>query len=86
MAPPFRVGILNQALEGTKQAAHLWQNLLTKVMTELGFVRSIADPNLFVLSTGSIYIIAVVWVDDIAFGFNDKPKFLEIAEQAKKTN
>ena len=40
-----KVCLLNQALEGTKQAAFLWQkNLSEFLVNECGFKRSLIDP------------------------------------------
>ena len=61
------------ALEGTKQAAHLWQKNLNEFMIEYGFERCVVDPCLYkyvVGGSGSILICAV-HVDDVLCGYND---------------
>jgi hypothetical protein len=68
---------LNMALEGTKQAAHLWQQNLNKFMIEFGFERSLADPCLYVKHEGEIILICAVHVDDVLVAYND----VELYEQ-----
>ena len=79
-----KIGLLNQALEGTKQAANLWQNLLSECLMHCGFKRSAIDPNLYTMSSNSTYIIIVVWVDDLAVGYNDKPMLDTIISKLAK--
>ena len=70
---PGKVCKLNMALEGTKQAAHLWQKNLNEFMIEYGFERCVVDPCLYkyvVGGSGSILICAV-HVDDVLCGYND---------------
>ena len=83
------VGLLHQALEGTKQAAHLWQQLLTEVLTRAGMTRSTTDPNLFVMIKDGFKMLIIVWVDDLAVAHNDYAKFdafyAAISQQIKCT-
>ena len=69
---------LNQALEGTKQAAHLWMQYLTTAMTDANMVRSKIDPNLWIRREGEMKIIAIVHVDDIAFAHNSPAMFKDM--------
>ena len=62
---------LNMALEGTKQAAHLWQQNLNKFMVDFGFTRSLADPCLYIMREGEIVLLSAVHVDDILTAYND---------------
>ena len=63
---------LLQSLEGTKQGAFLWQQLLAEVLEGTGFKRSMIDPCLYHLKTDEGEIILIVWVDDIAVGYSSK--------------
>ena len=68
---PGKVCRLNMALEGTKQAAHLWQLNLNKFMIEFGFARSLADPCLYSYTVGESVIKSAVHVDDLLNAYND---------------
>lgn len=72
---PGKVCRLNMALEGTKQAAHLWQQNLNTFMVEFGFDRSLADPCLYMLREGEILLIAAVHVDDVLCAYNDNERY-----------
>ena len=67
---PGKICKLNMALEGTKQAAHLWQQNLNRFMTEFKFERSLADPCLYVLREGEVILICAVHVDDVLCAYN----------------
>ena len=62
---------LNQALEGTKQAAHLWQKNLNGFMIEQGFERSLIDPCLYGKRVNESVLMCAVHVDDVLCAYND---------------
>ena len=51
---PGKVCRLNQALEGTKQAAHLWQKNLSDFLLTVDLTRSTIDPCLYTSADKSI--------------------------------
>ena len=69
---------LNMALEGTKQAAHLWQQNLNGFMTTHGFERSLADPCLYILTDGESLMICAVHVDDLLVAYNSSDMYEEL--------
>jgi hypothetical protein len=73
-----KIGLLHQALEGLKQSANLWQNLLSEVLAKFGMTRSNMDPNLYIYNQNGVYIIIVVWVDDMAVGHNCSSTFKKL--------
>ena len=74
---PGKVCRLNQALEGTKQAAHLWQENLNSFMISFGFERCETDPCLYKLVLGDSIIRAAVHVDDILVSYSDVEMYRE---------
>ena len=68
---------LLKALEGLKQAGYLWQQETIKFMTskEVGFRQLWCEPCMFVKTTKDGIIIALVWVDDFAIGYNNRAMF-----------
>ena len=60
------VGRLNRSLYGLKQASRSWHSHLVIRLKSLGFEQTLADPCVFrLIEAGSVFIIAVVHVDDI---------------------
>ena len=74
---PGKVCRLNMALEGTKQAAHLWQQNLNEFMISHKFERSLADPCLYKLVDGESYVKCAVHVDDLLCAYNDNAQYEE---------
>ena len=67
---------LNQALEGTKQAAHLWQkNLSDFLVNAYGMTRSLIDPCLYTRETEQGRLIVIIWVDDFACASSNQAIF-----------
>ncbi|KAJ0575491.1 putative RNA-directed DNA polymerase [Helianthus annuus] len=63
---------LVKSLYGLKQAPRKWNEKLTSVLLELGFVQSSCDHSLYVLSKSTVFIVLLVYVDDIVItGNND---------------
>ena len=80
---PGKVCRLNQALEGTKQAGRLWQQLLIKVLLELGMTQSTTDPCLFYKRDGQDSLYLVVWVDDMLCASSSQKVFDDFFELFK---
>ena len=56
---------LKRSLYGLKQAARIWNQQINSVFQELGFLRSKADPCLYVRRSGGLTIFVLIYVDDI---------------------
>lgn len=56
---------LNKALYGLKQAPRAWYERLRSAFLQFGFVSSKCDPSLFVYTTSTATMYALVYVDDI---------------------
>ena len=65
------LGQLFEPLYGLKQAALQWNKALHQSLLEMGFVRTLSDPGIYVHFHGQDIIILVIYVDDSLFiGFN----------------
>jgi hypothetical protein len=76
-AVPGKVCKLNMALEGTKQAAHLWQQNLNSFMIDYGFERCATDPCLYKMIMGESKMFVAVHVDDLLIAYSDAEMFRE---------
>lgn len=65
VVPPGSVCKLNKSLYGIKQVSRQWNHKLSGVILGEGFVRSHADHSLFIKSTSTLFIVVLVYVDDI---------------------
>ena len=57
---------LRKSLYGLKQAGRKWYDALCRILTDLGFHASIADPGVFIARTSNHILILAVHVDDCA--------------------
>ena len=62
---------MKKGLYGLKQAGRQWNLRLLEEICNLGFIQCKSDSCLFVKITSSIFIILLVFVDDILIIFND---------------
>jgi hypothetical protein len=56
---------LKKALYGLKQAPRAWYGRIDSYLQSMGFTKSGADPNLYLLLVGSEVLILVLYVDDL---------------------
>jgi hypothetical protein len=56
---------LKKALYGLKQAPRAWYSKINCYLQSIGFIKSDADPNLYLLTKGGDILILVLYVDDL---------------------
>lgn len=62
---PHYVCKLNRSLYGLKQAPRAWFQCFSDYLLELGFTKSLADYSLFTYHRNGVFIILLIYVDDI---------------------
>ncbi|MFS7910246.1 putative RNA-directed DNA polymerase [Helianthus anomalus] len=64
---------LNKSLYGLKQAPRMWNERLVNVLINIGFVQSKCDYSMFIKNNDGVFIVLLVYVDDIILtGNNEK--------------
>lgn len=71
---------LKKILYGLKQAPRAWYSWLDQYLTNNGFTRGGVDSNLYVKVNDDDVLVALVYVDDIVFGYNDDALSQEISK------
>ncbi|KAJ0435793.1 putative RNA-directed DNA polymerase [Helianthus annuus] len=69
---------LVKSLYGLKQAPRKWYEKLTSVLLTNGFVQSMCDHSLFIKSTDSVFIVLLVYVDDIVITGNNETEISKV--------
>jgi hypothetical protein len=82
---PSHVCHLQKSLYGLKQAPRAWFERFTSHLLTLGFVASVADASLFILSHESITVYLLLYVDDIIITGNNSTAISNIISQLSTT-
>lgn len=73
-----RVCRLRKSLYGLRQASRNWHHKFTRALLDIGFYQTRADHSLFIFKKGTVYISALIYVDDIILTGNDDVKIDEV--------
>ncbi|KAJ0937235.1 putative RNA-directed DNA polymerase [Helianthus annuus] len=76
---------LVKSLYGLKQAPRKWNEKLTNVLCDVGFVQSQCDHSLYVLNKNSVFIVLLVYVDDIVITGNSGVEISRIKSLLSKS-
>lgn len=76
---------LHKSLCGLKQALRAWFDRFTNHLLSLGFLASSADPSLFIWRHSHIFIILLVYVNDIIITDNNSPSIYQLIKQLGPT-
>lgn len=71
-----RICKLKLALYGLKQAGRVWNKRLHEILTNLGFIRTDADPCVYTKIANGFSTILTVWVDDLVI-CGDSPQEID---------
>ncbi|XP_076935490.1 uncharacterized protein LOC143602168 [Bidens hawaiensis] len=74
---------LVKSLYGLKQAPRMWNAKLVSALLKMGFVQSACDYSLFVKNDNSVFIVLLVYVDDIVLTGNNVSAIEEIKEMLR---
>ena len=58
---------LHKALYGLKQAPRAWYDRIDTYFLSIGLQRSSSDANLYVVCEDGLYLVIVLYVDDLVF-------------------
>ncbi|KAJ0881528.1 putative RNA-directed DNA polymerase [Helianthus annuus] len=76
---------LVKSLYGLKQAPRKWNEKLTSVLLDMGFVQSLCDHSLFVMCKGDVLVVLLVYVDDIVVTGNSLPEITRVKSCLSKS-
>jgi hypothetical protein len=68
-------------LYGLKQSPRAWNQKLNAFLKSIEFMKSEADPSVYVTQVGDVKFFIVVYVDDLILVCNDQNKLLQIKEE-----
>jgi hypothetical protein len=72
---------LHKSLYGLKQSLRAWNQKLHAFLKNIEFMKSEADPSVYVARVGDVKFFIVVYVDDLILVCNDQNKLLQIKEK-----
>ncbi|KAJ0471759.1 putative RNA-directed DNA polymerase [Helianthus annuus] len=75
---------LKKSLYGLKQAPRMWNEKLVGVLIDCGFVQSKCDTSMFIKSANDVFVVLLVYVDDIVVTGNSVVE-IEKVKQSLKT-
>ncbi|KAJ0733050.1 putative RNA-directed DNA polymerase [Helianthus annuus] len=71
---------LVKSLYGLKQAPRKWNEKLVKVLVDIGFKQSLCDHSLFVLNKSNVFLVLLVYVDDIVITGNNESEISRVKQ------
>jgi hypothetical protein len=72
---------LHKSLYGLKQSLRAWNQKLDTILKSVEFMKSEANPSVYVTQVGDVKFFIVVYVDDLILVCNDQDKILHIKEE-----
>jgi hypothetical protein len=72
---------LHKFLYGLKQSQWAWNQKLDAFLKNIEFMKSEANPSVYVAQVGDVKFFIVVYVDDLILVCNDQNKLLQIKEE-----
>jgi len=72
---------LHKSLYGFKQSPRAWNQKLDAFLKSIEFMKSDADPNVYIAQVGDVKFFIVVYVDDLILVCNDQNKLLQMKLQ-----
>jgi len=72
---------LHKSLFGLKQFPRAWNQKLDAFFKSIEFMKSEADPSVYVARVGDVKFFIVVYADDLILVCNDQTKLLQIKEE-----
>jgi hypothetical protein len=72
---------LQKSLYGLKQSPRAWNQKLDAFLKSIEFMKSEADPSVYVAQVGNVKFLIVVYVDDLILVCNNQNKLLQIKEE-----
>lgn len=81
---PHHVRKLSRSLYGLKQAPRAWFQCFADYLEELGFQESRADYSMFVFNQGGVFLILLIYVDDILIPGNSTPHIFKFIGELGK--